>query len=110
MPTAANVNAIEVDDSSFEGEVLAAELPVLVDFSARWCGPCKVLAPIVERVAAETLGRLKVVKIDADDSPRTAQRYGIRGLPALVVFRNGERTAQHVGATTKERVLQLLEM
>jgi thioredoxin len=106
MTTGANV--IEVDDSSFETEVLAAEVPVLVDFGAPWCPPCKQLLPIVERVASETAGRAKVVTVDTDASPRTAQRYGIRGVPTLVVFRNGEKTAQHLGATTRERLLELL--
>jgi thioredoxin 1 len=104
----ANTNVVEVDDTTFEKEVLAAEVPVLVDFVAPWCGPCKALAPIVERVAFETAGRVKVVRVDTDASPRTAQRYGIRGVPALLVFRSGERTAQHLGSTTKERVLELL--
>lgn len=106
MATGANV--IEVDDSSFEAEVLAADIPVLVDFGAPWCPPCKTLLPIVERVASETAGRAKVVTVDTDASPRTAQRYGIRGVPTLVVFRNGEKTAQHLGATTRERLLELL--
>jgi thioredoxin 1 len=101
-------NVIEVDDASFDEEVLAAKVPVLVDVVAQWCGPCKALALIVERVASETAGRVKVVKVDADASPRTAQRYGVRGLPTLLVFRNGEKTAQHLGATTRERLLELL--
>jgi thioredoxin len=109
MTTTATAHVTEVDDATFDGEVLAAELPVLVEFGAPWCGPCRTLAPIVERVAAENAGRVKVVTVDTDASPRTAQRYGIRGVPTLVVFRNGEKTAQHVGATTRERVLQLLE-
>jgi thioredoxin 1 len=104
----ANANVIEVDDDSFEKEVLAAEVPVLVDFGATWCGPCKALAPIVARVATETAGRVKVVTVDMDASPRTSQRYGIRGVPTLLVFRKGEKTAQHLGATTKEKVLELL--
>ncbi len=104
----ANANVIEVDDSSFESEVLAAEVPVLVDFVAPWCAPCKALAPIVQRVAVETAGRVKVVTVDTDASPATAQRYGVRGVPTLLVFRNGELTAQHLGATTREKVLDLL--
>jgi thioredoxin 1 len=103
-----SVNVIEVDDSGFEKEVLAAEVPVLVDFGARWCGPCKALAPIVGRVATETAGRVKIVTMDLEASPRTSERYGIRGVPTLLVFRNGEKTAQHIGATTKEKILELL--
>jgi thioredoxin len=104
----AKTNVIEADDASFEKEVIAAEMPVLVDFGARWCPPCRALAPIVERVATETLGRFKVVTMDIDASPRTSRRYGVRGVPTLLVFRKGEKTAQHLGATTKERILELL--
>jgi thioredoxin 1 len=105
----ASKDVIAVDDSTFEEEVLASDLPVLVDVGAAWCGPCKALDPIVARVAAETAGRAKVVAMDADESPRTAQKYGIRGVPTLLVFRNGERTASHVGLTTKDKVLALLD-
>jgi thioredoxin 1 len=102
-------NVIEVDDDSFDREVLAAEVPVLVDFGAPWCGPCKALAPIVARLAAETAGRVKIVTMDTDASPRTAQRYGIRAVPTLLVFRKGERTAGHLGVASKERLLELLD-
>jgi thioredoxin 1 len=81
---------------------------VLVDFTATWCGPCKALAPVVERVASENAGRVKVVTVDTDASPEAARRYGIRGVPTLLVFRNGEKTAGHVGLATKEKVLALL--
>jgi len=104
----APTHALEVDDESFDREVLASPVPVLVDFGATWCGPCKALAPIVDRVARETAGRARVVKMDTDASPRTAQRYGIRGVPTVVVFRNGEKTAQHVGTTTREKLLAML--
>jgi len=79
-----------------------------VDFTATWCGPCKALAPIVERVATESAGKVKVVTVDTDASPAAARRYGVRGVPTLLVFRNGEKTASHVGVTTKEKVLALL--
>jgi thioredoxin 1 len=101
-------NVTLVDDESFEREVLRADVPVLVDFVGAWCAPCKTMAPIVERVAAERVGRTKVVTVDADASPRTAAKYGIRGVPTLLVFRGGERTAQHLGTATRERVLDLL--
>ena len=105
----ANANVVEGGmDSSFEEEVLAAEVPVLVDFVAPWCGPCKALAPVLERVAAEMAGRVKVVKVDTEVSPRAAQRYGIRGLPTLLVFRKGEKTAQHLGTATEQKLLELL--
>jgi thioredoxin 1 len=105
---ATDENVIEVDDATFEKEVLAADVPVLVDFVARWCPPCKILAPVVARVAAESAGRFKVVTMDTDASPQTSRRYGIRGVPTLLVFRKGEKTAQHLGATSKERILELL--
>jgi len=105
---AKSVSVTEVDDESFDREVLQADVPVLVDFVGAWCGPCKAMAPVMERVAAETVGRTKVVTVDADVSPRTAAKYGIRGVPTLLVFRKGERTAQHVGTATRERVLDLL--
>ena len=101
-------NVIGVDDASFDREVLQGELPVLVEFFAPWCGPCKTLAPIVERVAAEAAGRLKVVAIDISASPETLRRYAIRGAPTLLVFRNGQKIAQHRGATTRERLLQII--
>jgi thioredoxin 1 len=106
---ATTTNVALVDDASFDSEVLAAEVPVLVEFVGQWCGPCKAMAPIVDLVAAEIAGRAKVVTVDADESPATARRYGIRGVPTLLVFRNGEKTAQHVGTTTKAGLLALLE-
>ena len=101
-------NVIELDDGNFDAEVLAAEGPVLVDFTAKWCGPCKALAPILESIAAENAGSIKVVKIDVNDSPRVTERYGIRSMPTRVVFRGGERRAQHVGLTTKQKLLSMV--
>ncbi|HEY1693157.1 MAG TPA: thioredoxin [Polyangiaceae bacterium] len=102
-------HVLAVDDGSFDREVLAAEVPVLVDFGARWCGPCRALAPVVERLAAENAGRIKVVTVDTDDAPRTAERYGVRGVPTVLVFRGGRRTASHLGVTTKEKLLALVD-
>jgi thioredoxin 1 len=98
----------KVDDETFDHEVLRAEVPVLVDFVARWCAPCRVMAPVVERLAAENAGRIKVVTVDTDESPRIAQRYGIRAVPTMLVFRNGERTAAHLGTATKEKLMGML--
>src|SRR6185369_4026179 len=105
----ASKNVIEVNDGNFESEVLKADLPVLVDFGATWCGPCKALAPIVDKIADENVGKYKIAKVDIDDSPGVAQKYGIRGVPTVLVFRGGEKKGQHVGLTTKENLLKLLE-
>ena len=105
---AANASVIEVDDTNFEKEVLAAEIPVLVDFGAPWCAPCRALVPIVASIARANVGRVKVVTVDTDASPRAAQRYGIRAVPTLLVFRDGQKTAGHLGLATKENVLKLL--
>ena len=102
-------NVVVVDDASFEAEVLKADKPVLVDFGATWCGPCKALAPVVAGLADETVGKYKIVTVDIDDAPGVAQKYGIRGVPAIMVFKNGERTASHVGVTTKDKLLSLIE-
>ena len=103
----ANIN--ELTDQSFDTEVIKSQVPVLVDFTATWCGPCKALAPIVEKIANETAGKYKVAKVDIDDCPGVAQKYGIRSVPTVLVFKGGERKAQHVGLTTKENLLKLLE-
>jgi thioredoxin 1 len=102
-------NVVVVDDSSFETEVLKADKPVLVDFGATWCGPCKALAPVVAGLADESVGKYKIVTVDIDDAPGVAQKYGIRGVPTLAVFRGGEKTASHVGVTTKAKLIELLE-
>ena len=105
----ASKNVVEVTDENFDAEVLKADKPVLVDFGATWCGPCKALAPVVDKLADETVGKYKIVKVDIDDAPGVAQKYGIRGVPAILVFKNGEKTAQHVGVTTKDKLLALIE-
>jgi thioredoxin 1 len=89
--------------------VLAAGVPVLVDFTATWCGPCKALAPIVDQIANELGDKVKVGKLDVDDSPLTAGKYGVRGVPTVMVFKNGQRSAQHVGLTTKQKLIALVE-
>lgn len=96
------------NDDNFDQEVLKSDLPVLVDFTATWCGPCKALSPIIEQLATELDGKARIGKLDVDDAPATAGKYGIRGVPTVMVFRNGERAAQHVGLTTKQKLVELI--
>jgi len=105
----AGKNVIEISDANFEAEVLKSAAPVLVDFTATWCGPCKMLAPIVEKIADENVGKYRVAKVDIDDCPQVTQKYGVRGVPTVMVFKGGAKMAQHVGVTNKETLLKLLE-
>jgi thioredoxin 1 len=95
---------VELTDSSFETEVLKSTLPVLIDFWAIWCGPCQMVSPIVEELAGEYSGKLKVGKVDVDSNPSTAMQYGIRSIPTLLLFKDGQVVEQIVGAVPK-RVL-----
>jgi thioredoxin 1 len=106
---AASNNVQVFNDLNFEEEVISSQVPVLVDFTATWCGPCKQLSPIVDQLATELLGQVKVGKVDVDDSPITAGKYGVRGVPTVMVFKNGERAAQHVGLTTKQKLIDLVK-
>src|SRR5688500_17473193 len=100
-------NILVIDDDNFENEVLGSTEPFLLDFSATWCGPCKALAPVVEKLARATSGTLRVGTIDIDDAPEVAARYGIRGAPTILVFRDGKEAARHVGVTTEKRLREL---
>jgi thioredoxin 1 len=102
-------NVQEFNELNFDAEVIQSNVPVLVDFSATWCGPCKAIAPLVGQLADEYAGKIKVGTIDIDDSPGIAQRFGIRGVPTLYVFKGGEVVGKMVGAAPKQNIAQLME-
>ncbi|MEM9693355.1 MAG: thioredoxin [Myxococcota bacterium] len=104
----ASDNVLIIDDNNFETEVLQSDTKVLIDFHAVWCGPCKVLTPIVEQVADEYAGKVKVAKIDVDQAPKTAMKYGIASVPTVMVFEGGEKKAQQVGVVKKDKLVKLL--
>ena len=102
-------DVLEVMDSNFEEQVLKSTLPVLVDFWAAWCGPCRMLSPIVDQVAGDYPGKLKVAKLNVDDSPDIAARYGVRGIPTLILFKSGKVKAQTVGAQPREALKEFID-
>jgi thioredoxin 1 len=95
---------VHVTDDSFEDEVLKSAKPVLVDYWADWCGPCKMIAPVLDEIATEYLGRLKIAKLNIDENPKTPPKYGIRGIPTLMLFRDGEVEATKIGAVSKSQL------
>jgi thioredoxin 1 len=100
---------LEVTDNTFEQEVLQSTQPVLVDFWAVWCGPCRAVAPIVEELAGDYEGKLKVMKLDVDDNPRTAMAYGVQSIPTLLVFKDGKPAERIVGAVPKQVIVDKLQ-
>jgi len=102
-------NITEVTDTNFKTEVLEAGMPVLVDFWAPWCGPCRAIAPLLEELAGEYAGRAKIVKINVDDHQKSAASYGVRSIPNLIVFKNGQVAQQIVGAVPKTKLTQALD-
>ena len=100
---------VHTSDSSFDIDVLQAEGPVLVDFWAEWCGPCKMIAPVLEEIAIEYGEKLKVCKMDVDANPDTAPKYGIRGIPTLILFNNGDVAGTKVGAVSKSQLAEFID-
>lgn len=102
-------NIVAVTDQSFETDVLKSDLPVLADFWAEWCGPCKMIAPTLEEIAGEYAAKLKVVKVNVDDNTSTPSQYGIRGIPTLLLFKNGNVVATKVGAMSKSQLTAFID-
>lgn len=100
---------VHVTDDSFESDVLKSDQPVLIDYWAEWCGPCKMIAPVLDEIAGEYAGRLKVAKLNIDDNPNTPPRYGIRGIPTLMLFKDGEVEATKVGAVSKSQLVAFID-
>ena len=100
---------VHITDHSFEDEVLRSDDPVLVDYWAEWCGPCKIIAPVLEEIASEYEGKLKVAKLNIDETPGTPPKYGIRGIPTLMLFKNGNVEATKVGAVSKSQLSAFIE-
>ncbi len=100
---------VHLSDDSFENEVLKSSVPVLVDYWAEWCGPCKMIAPVLDEIASEYADRLKVAKLNIDDNPNTPPRYGIRGIPTLMLFKDGEVEATKVGAVSKSQLTAFID-
>lgn len=97
---------ITITDDNFESEVLKSDIPVLIDFWAIWCGPCKIIAPIVEQIAEEYNGKLKVGKLDVDSNQESSIKYGVRSIPTLLIFKNGQVKETIIGAVAKQNILQ----
>lgn len=102
-------NIVYLSDASFEQEVIKSDMPVLVDYWAEWCGPCRMIAPILDEIAREYAGRVKVAKLNIDENPGTPPKYGIRGIPTLMLFKDGNVVATKVGALSKSQLAAFLD-
>ena len=100
---------VHVSDSSFEQDVLKSNVPVLLDFWAEWCGPCKMIAPILDQIATEYAGRVVVAKMNVDENPKTPMKFNVRGIPTLILFKNGQAEGQKIGAVRKADVAAFLD-
>ena len=100
---------VHLSDDSFEAEVLQSSLPVLVDYWAEWCGPCKMIAPVLDEIAEEYAGKIKLAKLNIDENPNTPPRYGIRGIPTLMIFKDGDVEATKVGAVSKSQLTAFID-
>lgn len=100
--------ALEITDATFDKEVLQESLPVLVDFWAKWCGPCRALAPIIEELTTQYEGKVKICKLEVDENPQKASEYSIRSIPTLILFKNGTKIEQLVGGASKEAIEKLI--
>ena len=106
--TATMTGPLHLTDASFEQDVIQSDKPVLVDFTAAWCGPCRMIAPIIEEISNEYQGRAVVGKIDVDENPEVSMNFGVRSIPTLLIFKGGQVVDQIIGATGKEKILQKL--
>ena len=103
------MSIVQITEDNFDSEVLKSATPVLVDFWAEWCGPCKMIAPVLDQIATEYTGRLRIAKVDVDSNQATAMRYGVRSIPTLILFKNGVVEAQQVGMLSKDNLKKILD-